>query len=414
MSGPTEKHIYKAVSLFTGAGGLDIGFEQAGFESVSAIELSIPFCDTIKRNQAKRISIPGTERFYFQGTHIINGDISETSADELNPHGVDIDCLIGGPPCQAFSSAGKQDSIFDRRGTLVYEYLRKLREIRPKVFLFENVRGLVTARGNNGEPGEVLMNIINMMSSMGYHCRAALLNSADYGSYQRRVRCFIIGSRIGAAPEFPRPTHGEKPGNATLLQNVTRPWNTLGDFLENHSDAEIANWVRPTETLAKELASLPEGSGLKSAGRVEATRPSGHWGYRQGTFIADKRKPARTVTGSSSQDWIRMEDGTLRRITMKEAALLQGFPYEWEFCGSKANRFQQIGNAVPVIFGKVLGEVLYDCLENQASNQTQEPSAEMPCDISPKILESIRYTIYDNRKNGAYRVNRIEKFRKQS
>lgn len=404
MSTTTKTHIFKAISLFTGAGGLDIGFEQAGFETVAAVEISTPFCNTIIQNQANQIQIPGSNRFYFQDTKILNRDISTVTSEELNPNGFEIDCLIGGPPCQAFSSAGKQDSIFDHRGTLIYEYLRLLRELKPKVFLFENVRGLVTARGKNCEPGEVLMGLVHMIKSEGYHCRVTLLNSADFGSPQRRVRCFIIGSRIGIAPEFPQATHGDSKSTPSLFCNRLKPWNTLGAFLREHADNDSQNWTRPTENLLKDLSSIPEGKGLKSPGRTEATRPSGHWGYRQGTFIADLKKPARTVTGSSSQDWIRLKDGTLRRITMREAAGLQGFPDEWVFCGSKTNKFQQIGNAVPIVFGKVLGDTLYNYL---SINQIESPSTS-DCIISPKIIESIRYTKYDYEKNGLYRANRIE------
>lgn len=403
-------HTFKTISLFTGAGGLDIGFEQAGFETISAVEISVPFCDTIKLNQSNRIPIPDTNRYYFQNSLILNKDIATVSADILNPDGFEIDCLIGGPPCQSFSSAGKQDSIFDHRGTLIYEYLRLLRELKPKVFLFENVRGLVTARGKNSEPGEVLMSLLKMMNAEGYHCRVSLLNSADYGSYQRRVRCFIIGSRIGVAPEFPIPTHGETPQPSSLFHNEVKPWNTLGDYLKENADNDTKNWTRPTENLLNELASLPEGKGLKSIGRPEATRPSGHWGYRQGTFIADTTKPARTITGSASQDWIRLKDGVLRRITMNEAAGLQGFPKNWQFCGSKTNKFQQIGNAVPIIFGKILGETLY----NYLTKETFDTEFDINCIISPKIVESIRYTKYDHQKNGAYRVNRIEETKKKA
>lgn len=403
MSTRINERIFKAISLFTGAGGLDIGFEQARFETMAAVELCVPFCNTIMQNQSNCIPIPGVERCYFQGTNIINKDIATVEGQELNPNGIEIDCIIGGPPCQAFSSAGKQDSIFDHRGTLIYEYLRLLREIKPKVFLLENVRGLVTARGRNGEPGEVLISLVNMMKAEGYHCRVSLLNSADFGSHQRRVRCFIMGSRVGEAPEFPAPTHGDFSKSPSLFGNEIKPWNTLGDFLRVCSDDNQDNWIRPTSSLRKELAHIPSGKGLKSAGRPEATRPSGHWGYRQGTFIADLTKPARTVTGSSSQDWIRLEDGSLRRITMKEAAALQGFPEEWEFCGSKANKFQQIGNAVPVIFGRVIGQTLYDYLTQERFETTMEPD----CVFSQKIIESIRYTKYDFRRNGAYRVNRI-------
>ncbi|MCM1518693.1 MAG: DNA cytosine methyltransferase [Pseudoflavonifractor sp.] len=341
MSMIIKRHTFKAISLFTGAGGLDIGLEQAGFETISAVEICVPFFNTILQNQARRIPILNSERYYFQEARILNQDIATVSASDLNPAGAEIDCLIGGPPCQAFSSAGKQDSIFDHRGTLIYEYLRLLDEIRPKVFLFENVRGLVTARGQNHEPGEVLINLLNMMKAVGYHCRVALLNSADYGLPQRRVRCFIIGSRIGIAPEFPQATHGKLPRESSLFCKGVRRWITLEDFLKDNVDNDETNWIRPTDSLNKELSQLPEGKGLRSMGRKEATRQSGHWGYRQGTFIADTTKPARTVTGSSSQDWVRLNDGSLRRITMKEAAALQGFPKIGNSAGAKPTNFSR-------------------------------------------------------------------------
>ena len=315
-----------------------------------------------------------------------------------------IDCLIGGPPCQSFSSAGKQGSIFDKRGTLIYEYFRILKEIRPKTFLFENVRGLVTAKGYKQEPGEILTELLEMFYELGYSCRVALLNAAEHGGYQARVRCFIMGSRIAAAPLFPVPRYAKKEEYSFIPELCREKWKTLGDFLELHADTDESNWVRPTDALAELLRDVESGKGLRSTGRVEATRPGGHWGYRQGTFIADLNKPARTVTGSSSQDWIRLDDGSLRRLTLKEVAGLQGFPTDWEFCGKKADQFQQIGNAVPTVFGRLLGNVLADYLNGLYTEYPESNPMELPSNIK----ENIRYTKYDNSKNGAYRAKRTE------
>lgn len=388
----------KAISIFTGAGGLDIGFEKAGFETITANEIHPKYCETITTNKQK--SIPISEgRTYFQNATIINKDIREVSSEELLNGNSDIDCLIGGPPCQAFSSAGKQLSIYDERGSLVYEYLRILSEIQPKTFLFENVRGLVTARGINNEPGEVLKELLARFNDAGYNCNVGLLNSADFGSYQRRVRCFIIGSRIGEAPALPFGNYTDKQTDS-LFDFDLKKWRSLGEFLQSNADTDESEWVRPTASLATALANIPDGSGLKSSGRPEATRPNGHWGYRQGTFIADKSKPARTVTGSSSQDWIRLDDGTLRRLTFNEVKALQGFPDEWEFCGSKSDRFQQVGNAVPIVFGEEIGRTLIDYLESSHRKKVRVN----PFDIPSDIIRAIRYTKRDNEKNGSYRV----------
>ena len=186
-----------------------------------------------------------------------------------------------------------------------------------------------------------------------------------------------------------------------MVPSIVRHLLVEDVLLALFSDKDETNWVRPTTELNEQLRGIPEGSGLKSKGRIEATRPNGHWGYRQGTFIADQTKPARTVTGSSSQDWIRLSDGSLRRLTEKEIAMLQGFPPEWVFCGTKADRFQQIGNAVPTVFGLLLGKTIADYLKGGYENLPKDNETVLPKDIR----ESIRYTIYDNERNGQYRAN---------
>jgi len=140
------------------------------------------------------------------------------------------------------------------------------------------------------------------------------------------------------------------------------------------------------------LKDIPDGFGIKSPGRAEATRPNGHWGYRQGTFIADLNLPARTVTGSSSQDWIRW-NGKLRRLTFEEIKLLQGFPKDWTVCGTKAKRFQQIGNAVPTVFGEALGRVIKNHLKNF-------PTSKPVCISLPKSFQGyMDYTKRDHSRN---------------
>ena len=338
---------FNYVSLFSGAGGLDIGLERAGLRSLSLCEVEAVFCDTLSENSSFAHS-DGLE--YFGSAEIINADVRDLTWREVGMD-EDVDLVVGGPPCQAFSSAGKQLSVLDPRGALVNEFYRLIDELRPKMFLFENVRGVVTARDAKGEPGGVVRALLDSFSEIGYSCRAGLLNSADYGGFQRRVRCFILGSRCGEAPLFPAPSHHKKP------DLFHEPWRTLGDFFDLHEDLDEANYSYPTPALAEKLNGLPDGSGVKSAGKKEPTRPGGHWGYRQGTFIADQTLPARTVTGSASQDWVRRA-GVLRRITLQEAKLLQGFPEDWVVEGTKAQKFTQVGNAVPAVFGELFGELI--------------------------------------------------------
>ncbi len=380
---------FKLLSIFSGAGGLDIGFERAGFHTQVMCEVEPMFVKTLRAN-AGRQSCDGN--VYFRQVRILDSDIRDVSADALSDcHG--IDCLIGGPPCQAFSSSGKQLSILDERGSLVGEFVRLVDELRPKAFVFENVRGIVTARDEAGRPGGVIRRVYAGLEAVGYSCRAALLNSADYGSYQRRVRCFILGVRHGVAPDIPEPTHSAVASGLFGQQ----PWRTLREFLSCQCDGDEANFTFPTRKLALELDRLPEGSGLKSAGVAEPTRPGGHWGYRQGTFIADLSMPARTVTGSASQDWVRWQ-GQLRRLTLLEVQRLQGFPDDWIFHGSKAQVYKQVGNAVPTRFGEVLGSTLLDYLSRMDCSR-----AAHPIEFPRSFEDYIDYTRRDGERNGSSR-----------
>lgn len=145
-------------------------------------------------------------------------------------------------------------------------------------------------------------------------------------------------------------------------------WLSLEAFLAEHADLDEGNFTFPSQQLVEQLSTIPSGSGIKSSGKAEATRPSGHWGYRQGTFIADLSLPARTVTGSASQDWVRW-NGILRRLTFNEVKLLQGFPKDWVVQGTKAHQYKQIGNAVPSVFGEALGKVIISHLKNFPSEK---------------------------------------------
>jgi len=381
-----SKKMYNYISLFSGAGGLDIGIERSGFNLVSMCEIEKVFCETLEANKGWT-HCDGKD--YFQNTKIINADIKEVGSSELTC-GENIDLIVGGPPCQAFSSSGKQLSVLDPRGALVTEFHRVVEEVKPRMFLFENVRGIVTARDANGNPGGVITSILEYFEEIGYSCRTALLNSADYGSHQRRVRCFIIGSLKGLAPTFPKPTHSKSAlANNSLFE---KPWNTLGQFLEEHFDRDKENYTYPTYNMAAQLEGIKDGSGLKSMGKAEKTRPGGHWGYRQGTFIADLNLPARTVTGSSSQDWVRW-DGDLRRLTLKEVQMLQGFPADWVVKGKRTEVFKQIGNAVPTVFGEKLGELLMQHLDNFPA--TNPVFIEMP----KSYKGYIEYTRKDHERN---------------
>ncbi len=388
------------VSLFSGAGGLDVGLERAGFKVVVATDFDRDCVASLRASQKARIAIPNAgDRPYLDGTRIIEAAVEDLQPSDLVPEdaqrGWRPAVLAGGPPCQPFSSAGKMLSLDDPRGQLFYHFVRLARGLRPHLILFENVSGLVTARGPSGQPGEALILVKEAFESLGYGARFALLNAADYGSPQRRVRCFMVASRLEPLPEFPVPTHSED-GGATLFGGM-QPWATLGEFLGGRGSPTAFEIERPSTALAAKLADVPLGSGLKSHGARETTRPGGHWGYKQGTWIADPSRPARTVTAATAQDWVREPDGNLRRLTWRECAALQGFPEEWVFVGKKASRFRQIGNAVPAVFGEAIGRSLADALRCQ--RRRRAASAPLP----ERFAKAIEYTRREHARNGASR-----------
>jgi DNA (cytosine-5)-methyltransferase 1 len=405
--GHVQDRHFSSVSLFTGAGGLDIGLEQAGFHTLFAADKDEDAVRTLQINQ--RAGIPaGNGRHFLQGTVILPPcGIEAVTAEQLRPKGAGPswvpDLMAGGPPCQPFSSSGKMLSLDDPRGRLFEQFVRLAAALRPKLILFENVRGLVTARGPRGQPGEAISLVRDAFEGIGYATNFALLNAADHGVPQRRVRCFMLATRCSALPVFPEPTHAESP--TASLFGLRLPWVCLGDLLAELPPPDDEEFVRPTSRLAEQLRDVPEGSGLKSAGAREATRPGGHWGYRQGTFIADLKQPARTVTASASQDWIRLADGSLRRLTLRECAAIQGFPEAWQFAGPQSSRFRLVGNAVPVAFGRVLGDALFSAL--QGGEQPRPASAPFPAEFEVAIA----YTRREQSRNGASRVEARRKVR---
>jgi len=402
MDGATRRRsLPTLVSLFTGAGGLDAGLERAGFSTVSAVDIDADCVATLKLNRDSRVAID-ERRFFLDEAAILCGSVVELRARDLRPPDAPPswhpDLLAGGPPCQPFSSAGKQLGVADPRGKLFLEFVRIARELRPKYILFENVRGLATQRGPAGKPGEVLLSVRDAFEAAGYATSFAILNSADFGAAQRRVRLFMFGARVGPMPAFPPPTHSEADRAPSLLAGV-RPWVTLGEFLDREAIVvPPEDVVRPSPGLAKLLAGVDEGCGLRSAGARETTRPGGHWGYKQGTFIASRERPARTVTAAATQDWVREADGSLRRLTVSECAALQGFPSRWRFAGDRVSQFRQIGNAVPSHFGFALGRAIVDAL-TRGSKRARPSSVPLPSGI----LQSIAYTEREERRNGTAR-----------
>ena len=388
-----------SIDLFCGAGGLAASLERAGWETVSAVDADRHAIGTMSSIQSRKESIDGSaSRTYFRNTNLILRDIASVSANDLKPSGVKSSwrptLLAGGPPCQPFSSAGKQRGMLDPRGVLFRHFVRLADELRPHFILFENVRGLVTAKCPDGEPGAVLKLIQTEFEEIGYACQFDVLNAADFGAPQRRSRLVMLASADFELPNFPESTHAIH-DEAKFLG--LHPWVSLGKALKSLPYPNAVDVVLPKPDKLAELSALVPGTGIKASGIVEANRPGGHWGYRQDSFLADLSLPSRTIRAATTPDWIRDQRGVLRRLTWQECAMLQGFASSWQFSGNTANIFRQIGNAVNGHVGEAIGRHL---LSHAAVAKRAAPSSpEWP----QHFIRCVTYTRKEHEVNGASR-----------
>lgn len=291
----------KIVSLFSGAGGLDLGFIMAGHNVVWANDVFDDAVATYRHNI---------------GNHIINADIREIRSDEIP----DCDMVIGGFPCQGFSVANVKRHSSDKRNTLYKELLRVIIDKKPKFFLAENVKGLLSLG-----KGEVFSMILRDFVDAGYDITYKVLNSANYGVPQKRERVIIVGQRKGQPFqfEFPEETHSET-GNGGKLK-----WVSVSEALAIYPDPDTTNDV-PNHTYSKYKLNF-----------------NGYIGHRP----IDPDKPAPTVTARGDNKGgvvILPHPSNQRRMTCRELATIQSFPKDYFFCGNNSSIYRQIGNAVPV------------------------------------------------------------------
>ena len=385
----------KFISLFSGAGGLDLGLEQAGWDCSFATDFDRFAIATLNANRGFRMG----NRAAFEGAVIEQADVRLLSGkDILSKTGMQkgsVPLLAGGPPCQSWSSAGLQRGFDDPRGRLVDDYLRIATEIDARWLMFENVRGLLTARGPDGVPGSALARVRQSLFQRGWQTRVELLNAADYGVPQRRVRLILLGYRSGDVPPLPEATHGLSP------KEDISPWVSLEKCLTSIAEPVPEEVIRATGKMALDLKELAPGTGAKSPGKAEVTRPGGHWGYKQGAFIADSRLPNRTVTASSQQDWIIDPKLGLRRLCPRECAAIQTFPAEWVFEGKRGDQYRLIGNAVPPVFARRLGEALAGHVARAGTARSEQWVSLTP--LPARLEGAISYTKRDEMRNGASR-----------
>jgi DNA (cytosine-5)-methyltransferase 1 len=290
----------KVVSLFSGAGGLDLGFIQAGHKIIWANDLYADAVKTYRENI---------------GGHIVEGDIHEIQSEKIP----DCDIIIGGFPCQGFSVANTKRTVDDKRNELYKQMIRVIKQKKPKFFLAENVKGLLSIG-----KGEVIKMVIDDFSSLGYKVKYELLNAADYGVAQLRQRVFIIGVRNDVNFEymFPQKQYNED-GNNGFNRRVS-----VKDVLEKLPDPDKPNDLKNHEY---------------SKYKIVISRYLGH-------RLIDPDKPAPTVTARGDERGgvvVLHHFNNQRRMSCRELATVQSFPIDFVFFGNRSSVYRQIANAVP-------------------------------------------------------------------
>jgi len=376
------------VSLFSGGMGLDIGMHKTNrFRLLACVEIEPVFALTIETNSKMG--------FFGTPVKVVNRDISKLSVHEfLEETGIDpsdVDIVVGGPPCQTFSTAGRRKSVADHRGTLLWDYLRFVEGLKPKVFLMENVRGLLSSAlkhrpiserpkrgGQPLEPEEMPGSVLNAfvedlrkVDGGVYQMDCFEVNAVNYGAPQLRERALFIGNRFGHTIDFPLPTHGpDIQENSDLFSsNDLTPWKTLADAVDGLVDPkpEVMDFSPRKKSF---LSLVPEGSNwrslpediqkesMKKAFFAKGGR-SGWW--RRLSF--DLPTPT-LVTMPNHASTSLCHPTETRALSVKEYARIQEFPDSWIFEGKLSQRYVQIGNAVPVRLGEVAGEVIAEALDS--------------------------------------------------
>ena len=328
----------KIISLFSGAGGLDLGFVRAGFDIAMANEFDKKIWATYEKNHK---------------APLIKGDIRDIKESDFPD---EVDGIIGGPPCQSWSEAGALRGIDDERGQLFFDYIRILRDKQPKFFLAENVSGMLANRHS-----EAVQNIVSRFEECGYDVTIDLVNAADYGVPQDRKRVFYIGFRkdLNIKFKFPEPTTPLPEQKKTLR-------DAIGDLVDTAVPALPKNKTNGALKIPNHEYFVGAYSTIfMSRNRVRS------WDQQAFTVQASGRQcqlhpqaPEMILVEKNKRIFVPGKEHLYRRLTVRECARIQGFPDDFEFIYSDVHPgYKMIGNAVPVdlayIIAKSIKQYLY-------------------------------------------------------
>ena len=336
------------ISLFSGCGGLDLGFEKAGFNIPVANEYDSTIYETFKRNHIN--------------THLIEGDIRQLNKNDIAQFlSTEIDGIIGGPPCQSWSEAGSLKGIEDARGRLFYDYIRILKELMPKFFLAENVSGMLANRHS-----KAVKNILDMFDQAGYNVSLTLVNAKDYGVAEERKRVFYIGFRKDLEVNFVFPEGSTKEDKKKI---------TLKDIIWNLQDTVVPaapkNKHNPCAINNNEYFTGAYSPIFMSRNRVK------NWDEQAFTVQASGRQcqlhpqaPKMVKVGKNDCRFVEGKEHLYRRMSIREIARIQGFPDDFEFIYTDTNNaYKMIGNAVPVNLAYEIAIAIKETLNNEQSEQ---------------------------------------------
>ncbi|MGR2737337.1 DNA cytosine methyltransferase [Billgrantia sp. Q4P2] len=404
-------------SFFTGAMGLDIGLERAGLETTLAVENDRACRKVIAQNRP-------------QITQPENGDVSHISVKELRGlrgcETSDVFLMVGGPPCQSFSSGGKRAALGDPRGNLIYEYLSLIKEVRPEYFVLENVANLVTAalrhrkiedrpgkhwslkKYQEGKvitdcgtkqlewdemPGSAVTAILEDVEKLGYSVSFGVLDAADHGAPQHRLRFIMIGARNGGAPEMPLPSHGDAESGLLPFRTVREAIQDIKDNPGDHS--------RYTPEVARFFELVPAGGNWRNLPiELQKEALGGSYAAGGGKTGFFRRlpwdSPSPTVTGRPNRKGSAMcHPEQVRPLSVKECSRLQGFPDNWKFSGSMSSQYLQVGNAVPTALGKAVGDAILAHFNGRHSEQRDYK----------EMLQDAQYALRSRARNKKTKAN---------
>lgn len=339
----------KVISLYSGAGGLDIGLKQAGFDVRVALDFDHDSCETLRVN--------------FKDTAVIEGDITQvTTAEILEKGGMkkgDVDLLVGGPPCQPFSKSAfwnGSKGLKDPRAITLHEYIRVLKEAKPRAFLLENVFGLMYK--NNSDAFSLLQ---EGFKELGYDITYKVINTAQYGIPQIRQRLIILGAQDGRL-EFPQITHKDPTKEDDELFDSRLPdYVTAREAFDGlEYDSEVAPELQVNGKWGHLLKDIPPGDNyLFYTEKKGHPNPLFEWRSRYWTFLLklSPNKPSWTIQAQPGP-YVGPFHWDNRRLTLSERKRIQTFPDSYKFTGSRMSVQKQIGNAVPSRLGKVLGSAI--------------------------------------------------------